>query len=221
MIRDAIRQNAITLGLFGFITAILLAATFTLTKDDIVAAERRVAERALLEILPSTSHHNDLLLDTLIIPEQYWATLGLKDGGEIHIARDVSGQPMAAIMPAIAPDGYNGAIKLLVGIFADGNIAGVRVVKHNETPGLGDKVDLKKNDWILEFNNKSLSNPARSEWTVKKDGGAFDQFTGATITPRAVVKQVAATLNYFNEDQQRLFKAALKTPAVREVNDHE
>jgi electron transport complex protein RnfG len=221
MIKDAIRKNSITLGLFGGITAVLLATTFTFTKDNIIAAERRMAEKALLEILPASSHHNDLLLDIQKIPEQYWPTLGLKQGGDVHIARNANGQPIAAIIPATAPDGYNGAIKLMIGVLSDGTVAGVRVVNHTETPGLGDKIDVKKSDWILGFDNKSLRNPQTDQWKVKKDGGAFDQFTGATITPRAVVKQVAATLAYFNQDQARLFKAALKNPVAVEVNNHE
>lgn len=228
MINNAIRENSITLGVFGLITAILLATTYTLTADKIAAAERRVATRALLQILPADSHANDLLLDTVAISELYWPLLGLKNGGDIHIARNNNGTAIAVIAPAIAPDGYSGPIKLLVGIFADGSIAGVRAISHNETPGLGDKVDVKKSNWILTFNNKSLLNPSASAWKVKKDGGEFDQFTGATITPRAVVKQVAAVLNYFAADKAHLFKAAEKTAtpvisptAAVEVTAHE
>jgi electron transport complex protein RnfG len=144
-----------------------------------------------------------LLLDTQPIPEQYWATLGLESGGDIHIAR-LDGQPVAAIIPSITPEGYSGDIAMIVGVNFDGSVAGVRVVEHKETPGLGDKVDLRKSDWILSFNGKSLSKPEPSAWNVKKERGEFDQFTGATITPRAVIHQIAKTLQYFSQDKERL-----------------
>jgi electron transport complex protein RnfG len=116
--------------------------------------------------------------------------------------------PVAAIIPAITPDGYSGNIAMIIGINFDDTIAGVRVTEHRETPGLGDKVDLKKSDWILDFNGKSLVNPEASAWDVKKNGGAYDQFTGATITPRAVINQIVATLEYFSQDRERLLNQA-------------
>jgi electron transport complex protein RnfG len=149
------------------------------------------------------------------VPEQYWATLGLKKGGSIHIARD-QGQPVAAIIPAVTPDGYSGAISMIIGINFNGSIAGVRVVEHRETPGLGDKVDLKKSDWILSFNGKSLVNPQADGWKVKKEGGEYDAFTGATITPRAVINQVLKTLQYFEDDRERLLAIAAAN-AAREI----
>jgi len=210
----SIRFNSLVLGLFALITASLLAGTYLGTKDRIAEAQREVAKRALLEIVPLHRHTNDLLLDTVPIPANFWHTLGLEDeGGAVHIARQ-GDEPVAAIVPAVAPDGYNGDIHLIVGINIDGTLAGVRVVSHHETPGLGDKVDLKKSDWILGFDGKSLDNPKPPQWKVKKDGGAFDQFTGATITPRAVVKQVYKTLKYYHEDRERLLKAARQKPTV-------
>ncbi|MDB0047709.1 RnfABCDGE type electron transport complex subunit G, partial [Porticoccaceae bacterium] len=119
----------------------------------------------------------------------------------------------AAIIPAVTPDGYSGAISMIIGVNFNGSVAGVRVVDHRETPGLGDKVDLKKSDWILSFNGKSLVNPQASGWTVKKEGGDYDQFTGATITPRAVVKQVLKTLQYFEDDRERLLQTAAANAA--------
>lgn len=203
MIVDAVRNNTLAIGIFALVCGAILAGTYQLTKQPIADAERAAAEKALLEIVPASRHNNDLLLDTVPVPEQYWKTLGLKQGGDIHVARD-GGKPVAIIVPSVTQEGYNGEIRLIVGINFDGTIAGVRAVKHGETPGLGDKVDLRKSDWILEFNNTSLQNPAIAGWAVKKDGGEFDQFTGATITPRAIVKQVLKTLQYFADDQQRL-----------------
>jgi len=111
------------------------------------------------------------------------------------------------ILQAIAPDGYSGAIHLLVGIHADGRVAGVRVIGHRETPGLGDKIELAKSPWIRSFEGKSLTNPAADGWAVKKDRGEFDQFAGATITPRAVVGAVHRALQYFDAHKAELLAA--------------
>ena len=212
MIIKSMGFNSIVLALFALVTSLILATTNELTYERIEQSEREAAQRALLEIIPLERHDNDMLMDVQPVPEQYWATLGLKKGGNIHIARD-QGQPVAAIIPAVTPDGYSGAISMIIGINFNGSIAGVRVVEHRETPGLGDKVDLKKSDWILSFNGKSLVNPQASGWKVKKEGGDFDQFTGATITPRAVVSQVLKTLQYFEDDRERLLQIAAANAA--------
>ncbi|MGB1333271.1 MAG: electron transport complex subunit RsxG [Porticoccaceae bacterium] len=203
MIFKSMGKNSLLLALFALITALILASTDRLTEDRIAESERLAAQKALFEIIPLERHNNDLLLDIQPIPMQYWKTLGLESGGDIHIAR-LNGQPVAAIIPSITPEGYSGDIAMIVGVNFDGSVAGVRVVEHKETPGLGDKVDLRKSDWILSFNGKSLTNPQAKAWNVKKEKGAFDQFTGATITPRAVIHQIAKTLEYFNQDKERL-----------------
>ena len=203
MIFKSMGKNSLLLALFALITALILASTDRLTEDRIAESERLAAQKALFEIVPVERHSNDLLLDVQPIPEQYWKTLGLESGGDIHIAR-LNGQPVAAIIPSITPEGYSGDIAMIVGVNFDGSVAGVRVVEHKETPGLGDKVDLRKSDWILSFNGKSLTNPQAKAWNVKKEKGAFDQFTGATITPRAVIHQIAKTLEYFSQDKERL-----------------
>ena len=212
MIIKSMGFNSIVLALFALVTSLILATTNELTYERIEQSEREAAQRALLEIIPLERHDNDMLMDVQPVPEQYWATLGLKKGGNIHIARD-QGQPVAAIIPAVTPDGYSGAISMIIGINFNGSIAGGRVVEHRETPGLGDKVDLKKSDWILSFNGKSLVNPQASGWKVKKEGGDYDQFTGATITPRAVVSQVLKTLQYFEDDRERLLQIAAANAA--------
>ncbi len=215
MIIKSMGFNSIVLALFALVTSLILATTNELTYERIEQSEREAAQRALLEIIPLERHDNDMLMDVQPVPEQYWATLGLKKGGNIHIARD-QGQPVAAIIPAVTPDGYSGAISMIIGINFNGSIAGVRVVEHRETPGLGDKVDLKKSDWILSFNGKSLVNPGADGWKVKKEGGEYDQFTGATITPRAVIKQIFKTLQYFNDDRERMLAIAAAN-AAREI----
>lgn len=205
---QSIRNNAILLAAFALLTAGVLAGTQMLTKDRIAAAERKAAQQALLEIVSSQDkrHDNDMLSDTLAIEPQYWAALGLKDGGNIHIARHQS-ETIAYLFPAIAPDGYSGDIKLMVGVTPSGQVTGVRVLAHKETPGLGDKVDLKKSDWVLAFNGRALGEN-EDRWAVRKDGGDFDQFTGATITPRAVVGQVKRVLQSYAQMQQELTRNA-------------
>jgi electron transport complex protein RnfG len=212
MIIKSMGFNSIVLALFALVTSLILATTNELTYERIEQSEREAAQRALLEIIPLERHDNDMLMDVQPVPEQFWATLGLKKGGNIHIARD-QGQPVAAIIPAVTPDGYSGAISMIIGVNFNGSVAGVRVVDHRETPGLGDKVDLKKSDWILSFNGKSLVNPQASGWTVKKEGGDYDQFTGATISPRAVIKQILKTLQYFEDDRERLLQTAAANAA--------
>lgn len=221
MLGTSISKNSMLLAAFALLAAGGLALTNEGTKERIQQAERAAQQKALFEIVPRSLHDNDLLSDTIPIPEDYWPTLGLKDGGNIHVAR-MQGQVVAMIIPAVAPDGYSGDIRMIVGVNRDGSIAGVRVLTHNETPGLGDKLDLKKDDWILSFNGKSLLAPAAAAWAVRKDGGEFDQFTGATITPRAVVHQVRRVLEFVEVRGEKLaldaqHEAANESPAESPV----
>lgn len=214
MLTASISKNSFLLFLFAIATAGVLAMTYVSTKDTIAAAERQAAKRALQEIIPADRIDNDLIADTLEIPAAALESLGLQRGdGSKHtvaLARK-NNHTVAVIVPAVAPDGYSGDIKLLVGVNRDGAIAGVRVLTHKETPGLGDKVDLKRSNWVLSFNERSLSNPVSSQWKVKKDGGVFDQFTGATITPRAVVRQVYNVLAFVRDYHPLLFETGSKT----------
>lgn len=203
MLSKAISKNSLLLAAFALCAAGLLAGTYQLTKARIAQSEREAAQKALLEVVPPRLHDNDMLADIFATPEASLHQLGLSQPADIHIARK-QGEFVAAIIPAVAPDGYSGDIRLIIGINADGSIAGVRVLDHNETPGLGDKVDLRKSEWILSFNEKSLINPAVTGWKVSKDGGEFDQFTGATITPRAVVKKVYDSLEFFEQHKEAL-----------------
>lgn len=200
----SIGKNSLLLGAFALITAGVLAGTYQLTRDQIASSERAAAQQALLEIIPRERHDNDLLADTLPVPDNALGQLGLKAPEEIHLARR-AGVVQAVIVPAVAPDGYSGDIRMIVGVNRDGSVAGVRVLTHRETPGLGDKVELKKSDWVFGFNGKSLGNPEPDNWRVKKDGGHFDQFTGATITPRAVVNQVRKVLVFVDNHRDALF----------------
>ncbi|WP_111641251.1 electron transport complex subunit RsxG [Marinimicrobium alkaliphilum] len=204
MLGASISKNGILLTLFALITATVLASTFLMTREQISESERRAQQRALFEIIPEQRHDNDLLEDVIPVPLDAWAQLGLRDAHHIHLARQ-GGEVIGAIIPSVAPDGYSGDIRMIVGVNKDLSIAGVRVLNHRETPGLGDKVDLSRSDWILDFDGTSLTEPAPSRWEVRKDGGDFDQFTGATITPRAVVRQVRRTLAFATTHQALLF----------------
>ena len=182
--------------------AALVGLTFNKTKDAIKHNEELTLLRKLNNIIPADIYDNDLLLDTIVIKPDY--LLNTREDSLAYRARK-GNKNVAVVFTSIAPNGYNGSIQLLVGVKADGTLSGVRVIKHRETPGLGDVVDISRSNWILGFNNKSLSNPNEKGWKVKRDGGIFDQFTGATITPRAVVKAVHNALLYFDQNQTTLF----------------
>ena len=207
---QSIRRSAIGLGIFAIITGGTIAFTQALTEERITEQTARAEAKALFEISPESQHNNDLLKDTLTLP----ASNRLATDGPVTawVARQ-DGEPVGLIMAAVAPDGYSGIITLLVGVDPEGVILGVRVTGHKETPGLGDRIETRKSDWIKGFEGHSLGNPPPREWNVKKNGGAFDQFTGATITPRAVIKAVQRSLTYFQQNQQTIRSELNKTPS--------
>lgn len=190
------------LGLFAIVATTLVAFTERNTREQITENERQRLLDGINALIPHEQYNNDILQDTLSWPATM--ALGTEAPTEIYRAR-LDGEPVAAILTVVAPDGYSGQIKMLVGIYHSGKLAGVRVISHKETPGLGDKIDENKSDWILQFEGLSLGDPATAKWKVKKDGGAFDQFTGATITPRAVVNAVKEALIYFRDEKKALF----------------
>lgn len=209
MLGKSISKNTLILTAFAIVTAGALALTNLGTQERIASAERAAQQRALYEIVPLSQHDNDLLTDTIPVPQAAWEPLGVNADSKIHRARH-NGEISALIIPAVAHDGYSGDISMIVGVNRDGTIAGVRILLHKETPGLGDKIELKKHQWILGFNGKSLQVPVIEEWKVKKDGGTFDQFAGATITPRAVVGQIKRVLEFVAANKQILFNDNVK-----------
>ena len=199
---------------FAAAGAALVGLTFSQTEEDIKYNEKLTLLRQLNNIIPADEYNNELLVDNITLkPSQL---LGKNEPSLAYRARK-DGQDIAVVISCIAPNGYNGPIQMLVGIYNDGRLAGVRVVKHRETPGLGDAVSTTHSDWILGFNNKSLSNPESKYWKVKRDGGTFDQFTGATITPRAVVKAIHNALLYFNKNQTMLFSQPSKQTNLKDI----
>jgi len=200
--KDHMLRVGLLLAAFAIGATSLVVVTEVQTHDKIIDNERQTLLNAINAVIAQDSYNNEIITDTLLLAEQ--SELGTKEPTTVYRARN-DNTPVAVALTAIAPNGYNGKIKLLVGIAYDGSLTGVRVINHKETPGLGDKIDAKKADWIFSFNGLSLTQPQQSMWKVKKDGGQFDQFTGATITPRAVVSAVKKALLYFDNHKDELF----------------
>lgn len=194
--------SAFLLAAFSMTATGLVAFTHNATAERIAAAEKEVLLQKLHVLIPPQNHDNDLFTDRIEMRDPQ--LLGTSAPVTIYRARR-DGAPVAAILGAVAPDGYSGDIFLLVAVNADGTLAGVRVVGHRETPGLGDKIEVERSNWITRFTGRSLRDPAPERWGVKKDGGVFDQFTGATITPRAVVKAVYNTLRFMEQHRDEIF----------------
>jgi electron transport complex protein RnfG len=181
---------ALILGAFAILGVGVVSATYEGTRERISQNERLSLLRKLQAIVPADSVNNDMYSDRIEVHDR--ELLGAESTYVYRGRKD--GNPVAAVLTPIVPDGYSGPIKLLVAVHQDGTLGGVRVLSHKETPGLGDKIEEDRTDWILGFAGKSLHNPPLEQWQVKRDGGVFDQFTGATITPRSVVKAVKNTL---------------------------
>lgn len=188
---------------FSLIASVLLGVTNCSTQDTIQQRLEEDLQHSLAEVVPAELHDNDMLQDTIKIPsEQY--NIGANET-LVYRARK-NGEITAVSFKFTAPDGYSGAIDMMIGINRNGEILGVRVLNHKETPGLGDKIELAKSNWILSFNGFSLDNLAPEKWAVKKDGGQFDQFAGATITPRKSVQATYRSLQFFNDQKNNLLK---------------
>lgn len=201
----SISKNALILAIFAALTVTLVAVIQLQTAQPIREAQRIAKMAALAQILPTDSYDNNLLDSHIEVMDPM---LGSRNPTPAYVAT-VAGEPTAIILQATAADGYSGSIELLIGIMSDGRLSGVRVLTHKETPGLGDKIELSKSNWIKGFAGKSLNNPESTGWAVKKDRGEFDQFAGATITPRAVVNAVHRALQYFDAQHEDLFARAL------------
>lgn len=199
---------------FALVGTAMVAFTWESTHERIAANERATLLRKLNQLVPADAYDNALLDDRVSVTDR--DLLGTDRPVSVYRARR-DGQPVALVMDPVAPDGYSGSIRLLVGIRHDGRLAGVRVVAHRETPGLGDAIDEERSDWIYGFDGKSLQEPASERWAVKKDGGDFDQLTGATISPRAVVNAVQRALRYHAKHRDTLYA----TPAIAKDSEQQ
>ena len=198
-------RTAILLGVFAVIGTGLVAYTFKATEQPIAESQRAALLRSLHALIPNDVHDNDLYSDVITVHNPL---LGSNKAMRVFRAR-LKGQPVAVVIEAVASEGYSGDILLLIAIKHNGELLGVRVSQHKETPGLGDAIDVERSNWIHNFVGRSLNNPASTRgWRVKRDGGEFDQFTGATITPRAVVKAVFNSLQYYQAQGDALYAKA-------------
>lgn len=200
-ISTAINKNSKVLTLFALACTATVGIVNELTKDKIYQQEQLQLLSTFNQIIETDRYNNELALDCVKVTDE---RLGSDDAQTIYLAR-FNSSPVAAAIKTNAPQGYSGNISLIVAVNIDGSVKGVRALAHKETPGLGDKIDIKKSDWINSFIGKKIESENDSRWSVSKDGGMFDQFTGATITPRAVVKAVKNTTQFFNEKKHMLF----------------
>lgn len=204
-------RTASILFVFALLGTAVLALVFSLT-HNIIARNEELAKLELIgETLPKSVYDNDLIKDAIKLPPE--KLLGTDEPTLAYRAK-LKGQFSAVVLDVVAPDGYSGKIKLLVAIRANGEVIGVRVVSHKETPGLGDYIEIAKSPWIKHFDGTTLRNDEDKKWRVKKDGGQFDYVTGATITPRAVVKAVYRSLLFFNERRTELLTENAAQSAV-------
>lgn len=222
-LQKMISKNSQILALFALACTLVVGIVYELTKDKIKSQEQNKLLSTLHSIIAPQRHNNDIAQHCIRISNPALGATSLHTG---YIAT-MDETFVAIALTTTAPDGYNGNIELMVGINANGSVSGVRVLKHKETPGLGDKIELRKSQWITRFSDKDITDEKDSRWQVAKDGGMFDQFTGATITPRAVVKAVKKTVLFFHHNKQMLLQkenacaqAPTELPALEVENEH-
>ena len=191
--------TTLILGLFALIGTTLVASTHQITKEKIKQNEYETLLKTLNSLIPSSSYDNQLIKDSVILKQN--------NGSDMTIYRARHNeQAIAAIINTSTKEGYNGLIQLIIGIHLDGSLAGVRILNHKETPGLGDAIEIRKSNCLTQFERKSLRQPKNIQWAVKKDGGTFDSITSATITSRAVIKSIKQTLEYFLAHKSEIFE---------------
>ncbi|SFN61411.1 electron transport complex protein RnfG [Formivibrio citricus] len=204
MISNGVRGAGI-LAAFTVVFTALMAGAYSLTREIVLKNEEQARTQLIAQTLPAGSYDNNLLADTRLLSAEDSRRLGNDKPASIYLAKK-GGKTVAAVLEAVAPDGYAGKIQLLVAVAANGNVLGVRVVTQQETPGLGDYIDAAKSNWIRQFEGKSLASPEVERWKVRKDGGVFDSNAGATISPRAVVGAVKRTLEYVVVNRTTIFE---------------
>ncbi|MBT0960536.1 electron transport complex subunit RsxG [Denitromonas sp. IR12] len=193
--RERIGYQPVLLGVVALLASGALALASLLTHDAIAAAEARDLRESLTRVLPEGLADNDILTDVIEIP---------RGDTSVTVYRARRNGRVSAVVFQVSERGYAAQIQLLMAVDADGRTLGVRIIKHSETPGLGDKIEPAKSDWAQGFAGRSLDDPAPAQWAVKKDGGVFDQFAGATVTPRAVVRAVKGGLDFFAAHREQM-----------------
>jgi electron transport complex protein RnfG len=203
--RQRVGYQAGLLGGFAMVAAAMLVMGDIATLDAIAEREAEDLLASLSQVIPPELHDNDLLANTLTIGQP------AAHGGDapLTVYRALEGLSVTAVAYEVVGQGYGGPIRVLLGVDTDGRILGARVLAHAETPGLGDKIEVARDDWILSFNGRSLADPEPARWAVEKDGGVFDQFSGATITPRGVVRAIKGGLELFEANRDALTASAV------------
>lgn len=221
MMPESVKRSVLSSGTLLALAALFGTGLLWLTswhaQAYIADNERRALLNSLNAVIPAQDYDNDLLDDVIQVRSDELGKPGMQS--RVYRARQQQ-SPTAVAMTVVAPDGYSGDIQILVGINVDGMVSGVRVLKHRETPGLGDEIEVDRSDWIRGFEGKSLNRPTLNRWKVKKDGGEFDQFSGATITPRAVVKAVRRSLEFYARHKGRLFSSPSHQTLVLSVREN-
>ena len=207
-------RSGVTLAVIAAICTALVALTYRLTAERIVANEQAWLERSLQPALSGLFYDSGVTESKIIIPPPHELP-----GSETAIIYRVYAEdaPVAALFIVSARDGYAGPIRILAGIDTMGVVTGVHVLEHRETPGLGDRVESTKSDWVKQFNGRSLLDPEPTGWAIKGDGGQFDQLTGASVTPRAIIKAIKETLLYFEAHSEEIFAAAIPETDKEEI----
>lgn len=195
-------NSGITLAAIAAICTALVAATYHLTAERIEANQVALLEQSLQPALSGRLYDGGASESKLVLPPPH----ELPGNEPAIIYRVFNGdEPVAALLVVSARDGFSGPIRLLVGVDYGGIVTGVRVLQHRETPGLGDRIESERTDWILQFDGHSLRDPDLAGWAIRSDGGQFDQLTGASVTPRAIIKAIRETLLYFDANRDMLF----------------
>ena len=197
-------KTGLTLAMIAAICTALVAATFQMTVDRIAANEKALLEQSLQPALAGVFYDGDVSESRLVIPPPH--ELPGNDAAIIYRVF-AANEPVAALFAVTARDGFSGPIRILLGVDVSGTVTGVRILQHRETPGLGDKIESSRSDWVFQFEGRSIGNPTVTAWALKSDGGEFDQLTGASVTPRAVLKAIRNTLLYFDAHRDEIFLA--------------
>ena len=199
---QSIIKTGLTLAVIAAICTALVALTFQATRERIAANEKALLEQSLQPALAGTFYDSGVSESRLVLPPPH--SLPGNDPALIYRVF-AEGEPVAALFAVTARDGFSGPIRILVGIGVDGTVTGVRILQHRETPGLGDKIESARSDWVFQFDGRSMGDPVATGWAIEVDGGEFDQLTGASVTPRATIKAIRDTLIYFESHQDAIF----------------
>lgn len=200
--KPSVMKSGATLALIAAICTALVAATYHLTVDRIAANQKALLEQSLQPALSGLFFDSGVTESKLVIAPPHDLP-----GSEAALIYRVYAEeePVAALFVVTARDGFSGAIRILLGVDASGIVTGIRILEHRETPGLGDKIESSRSDWVHQFEDRALGDPVVTGWAIRSDGGDFDQLTGASVTPRAVIRAMRDTLIYFDEHRDEIF----------------